>query len=122
MALEKKLLILSFTTLAVGLVGYFIFWNHWIKIIFAHAGALGLIGLLACLAGRIAAKKGFSYKKAFFLGFFPPIVLGIVADYLVDPPRPNGLPSSCGGVVSLGVVFVTIIIYSLAKSRTKREA
>lgn len=27
-------------------------------------------------------------------------LIGVITDYLVEPPRESGLPSSCGGVVS----------------------
>ncbi len=82
-----------------------------------HIGALGIIGLFACLTGAIAEKKGFNYKNAVLLGFFPSIFIGIIADYLVDAPRENGLPSSCGGIVSLGVALIVVIIYLIAKER-----
>lgn len=117
MAFTKKIFVLSIITLIVGLIGYFIFCNHWTRYIFAHIGALGIIGLFACLAGLIAEKKGLNYKKAVLLGFFPSIFLGIIADYLVEPPRENGLPSSCGGVVSLGIAIIVVVIYLIAKGR-----
>ena len=117
MTFEKKIFTLSIITLILGLIGYFIFWNHWIRYIFTHIGALGIIGLFACLAGFIAQKKGLNYRKAVLLGFFPSIFLGIIADYLIDPPRENDLPSSCGGVVCLSVAIIVVIIYLIAKKR-----
>lgn len=117
MTFTKKIFILSIITLIIGLIGYFIFWNHWTRYIFAHIGALSIIGLFACLAGAIAEKKRLNYKKAVLLGFFPSILLGIIADYLIDPPRENGLPSSCGGVVSLSVAIIVVIVYLIAKDR-----
>lgn len=117
MTFAKKIFILSIITLTIGLIGYFIFWNHWTRYIFAHIGALGIIGLFACLAGLIAQKKGLNYRKAVFFSFFPSIFFGVIAVYLVEPPRENGLPSSCGGVVSLGVAIIVVIIYLIAKKR-----
>ena len=117
MTFAKKIFLLSIITLIFGLIGYFIFWNHWIRIIFAHIGALGIIGLFACLTGAIAEKKGLNYRNAVLLGFFPSIFIGIIADYLVDPPGEYGLPSSCGGVVSLGVALIVVVIYLIAKKR-----
>jgi cell shape-determining protein MreD len=117
MTFVKKTFVLSIITLIVGLIGYFIFWNHWTRYIFTHIGALGIIGLFACLTGLIAEKKGLNYRKAVLLGFFPSILLGIIADYLIDPPRENGLPSSCGGVVSLSVAIIIVIIYLMTKKR-----
>lgn len=117
MLLSRKILLFSLITLFVGLIGYFSCRNHWIRYIFVHLGALGIIGLFAYLAGSIAARKSLNYRKAVVLEFFPPIILGIVADYLVDPPRENGMPSSCGGIVCLAVAFIVIIIYLIAKKR-----
>ena len=116
-SLAKKIFLFSLIALISGIIGYFTFWNHWIRYIFAHIGALGIIGLFAYLAGIIAVRKSLNYKNAVLLGFFPPIILGIIADYLVDPPRENGLPSSCGGVVSLAVALIVVIIYSVVKGK-----
>ena len=113
----KKIFIFSVVTLIFGLIGYLIFWNHWLKYIFVHIGALGILGFFACFAGSIAKRKGLNYRKAVLYGFFHPIVLGIIADYLVDPPRANGLPSSCGGIVSLAVALIVVIIYLTAKKK-----
>ena len=117
MTFAKKIFILSIITLIIGLIGYFIFRNHWTRYIFAHIGALGIIGLFACLAGAIAQKKGLNYRKAVLLGFFSSMFLGIIADYLVDPPRNNALPSSCGGIISLSVGLIVVVIYLFAKER-----
>lgn len=113
----KKIFIFSIITLIFGLIGYFIFLSHWLRYIFIHIGALGILGFFACFAGVIADRKGLNYRKAVLFGFFPPIVIGIIADYLVDPPRANGLPSSCGGIVSLAVALIVVIIYLTAKKK-----
>ncbi len=119
MTLTKKIFIFSIDALILGILGYFIFFDHWLRYILVHIGALGVIGLFACLTGAIAAKKGLNYKKAVLLGFFSPILIGIIADYLIDPPRENGLPSSCGGIVSLGVALIVVIIYYIIKKTEK---
>jgi len=115
MTFLKRVFILSTVTLIAGVICYFIFPDHWVKYIFIHIGALGLLGLLACIAGGIAEKKGLNYKRAVYLLFFSSLFLGIVIDYIVDPPRENGLPSSCGGIVSLGVASIVVVIYLLQK-------
>lgn len=115
--MRSKLIVISMITLIIGLIGYFAFWNHWIRIIFAHIGALGIIGLFAMFAGIISVRKGLSDKKAILLGFFPPIIFGIIAVYLVDPPRKGVLPSSCGGILSLGLALTVVIIYLALKGR-----
>jgi hypothetical protein len=115
--LAKKILIASIITFLLGLIGYFIFHDNWVKYIFAHVGALGILGLFACLTGAIARKKRFKYRNAVLISFFPPIFIGTIADYLIDPPRPNGLPSSCGGSVSLGVAIIIVIIYLIIRAK-----
>lgn len=113
----KKIFLFSLITLISGSIGYFAFWDHWIRYIFAHFAALGVIGFFSCLAGIIAARKGFSYKKAVFSGLFFPIILGIIAGYLLDPVGSARIPSSCGGTVSLGVALIVVIIYIAIKAR-----
>ena len=110
-----KVILFSLIALIIGLTGYFAFLNHWIRYIFAHVGALGVIGLFAWLAGTIAAGKGLSDKRAVLLGFFPPVILGIIAVYIVDPPKEGVIPSSCGGIVSLAVALTVVIIYLVLK-------
>jgi len=96
-----------------GLAGYIVLGGLWIRYIFAHVGGLGIIGLLACWAGAIAKKKGYSYRKAFFAGFVPPVVLGGVSACLVYALGGHG----CGGIVSLFAAFVVVLFYLLAKKR-----
>ena len=90
--MRSKLILISLITLIIGLVGYFAFWNNWTRYIFAHVGALGIIGLFAWLAGTIAARKGLNDKRAVIIGFFPPVIIGIIAVYLVDPPKEGVMP------------------------------
>lgn len=115
--MQSKLKLISLVTIISGVIGYFAFWNHWIRYIFAHVGALGIIGLIAWFAGIIAARKGLNVKRAVLLGFFPPVILGIIAVYLVDPPSEGLIPSSCGGVVSLGIALIVVIIYLAVRKR-----
>jgi hypothetical protein len=115
--MRSKIILISATALIIGLIGYFVFVNQWIRYIFAHIGALGIIGFFAWLAGTIAARKGLNDKSAVIIGFFPPVILGIFAVYLVDPPKEGVIPSSCGGIVSLGIALIVVIIYLAAKVR-----
>jgi hypothetical protein len=115
--MKSKLALISIVTFVSGLIGYFVFSNHWIRYIFAHVGALGIIALFAWLAGTIAARKGLNDKRAVIIGFFPPVILGIIAVYLVDSPKEGVIPTSCGGIVSLGIAVIVVIIYLAAKVR-----
>ena len=98
----------------IGLAGYVVFAGLWVRYIFAHIGGLGVIGLLGCLAGSIAIKKDRSYGKAFFAGFVPPIILGVIAVGLVYASGGHG----CGGIVSLSVAAVVIVFYGLIKKKS----
>jgi hypothetical protein len=114
--MRSKILLISTIAFIFGLIGYFAFFNQWIRYIFAHVGALGIISFFAWLAGNIAAKKGLNVKRAVLLGFFPPVILGIIAVYIVGPPKEGVIPSSCGGIVSLAVALTIVIIYLARKS------
>ena len=105
------MLLFFLSLIVVGLAGYVIFASPRIRYVLAHVGGLGVIGLLACWAGAVAKKKGYSYWKAFFLGFVPPIVLGIISTAAVYIMGGHG----CGGIVSLFVAAVVVLFYSLAK-------
>ena len=77
---QKRILIFSVITLVIGIIGYLIYLHQWPKYIFAHIGALGIIGIITYFIGNLADKKGLHYKKAVLLGFSLPIILGILAD------------------------------------------
>ena len=107
----------SIAGLFIGAGGYFLSGDLWFKYVFVHIGALGLIGLFAYLIGIIAKKKNLDFKRAVITGIVLPVIFGIVFDYLLDAPQSNGLPSSCGGIVSLSVIFTIIIIYLLKRKK-----
>jgi len=96
-----------------GSAGYLFCSDLWIRYLFAHIGGLGIIGLLACLAGSLAKKKGHGYWRAFYIGFVPPIALGIISVCVVHALGGHG----CGGIVSLSVATAIILFYSLTKKR-----
>ena len=96
-SMRSKVILFSLITLIIGSIGYFVIWSHWIKYIFAHIGAVGIIWL------------------------FPPLILGIIAVYLVDPPKQGVLPESCGGIVSLGTALIVAIMYLATKKRKALE-
>jgi hypothetical protein len=97
----------------VGLSGYVVFTNLWIRYIFAHVGGLGILGLFSCWAASLAFKKGYSYLNALFLGFVLPIGLGVISVGVVYSSGGHG----CGGIVSLFFSIIVILFYSLAKKR-----
>jgi len=114
---ESKLHLLFLGLLSIGFVGYFALRKLWIGFVLGHAAALGIMGFYGCLAGAIAKKKGYSYGRAFQIGFFLPIILGGISAFLFLPSGPRGLPLTCGGWVSLAAGIVVVISYSFLKKR-----
>jgi len=111
--MKKWIFMLFAGLLIIGAAGYFAFPNPWQRYFFAHAGGLGILGLLALLTGIIAERKGFNFKLAFGLGFALPTLMGILAVLIVQLYGGRG----CGGIVSLAASFLTISFYGLARKR-----
>jgi hypothetical protein len=114
---ESKLHLFFLGLLSIGFVGYFALRKSWIGFALGHAAALGIMGFYGSLTGAIAEKKGYSYNRAFQIGFFLPIVLGVISAFLFLPSGPRGLPLTCGGWVSLAAGIVVVISYSFVKKR-----
>jgi hypothetical protein len=112
---ESKLHLLFLGLLSIGFVGYFALRKLWIGFALGHAAALGIMGFYGSLAGAIAKKKGYSYNRAFQIGFFLPIILGGISALFFLPSGPRGLPLTCGGWVSLAAGIVVVISYSFVK-------
>ena len=113
----KWMLLVSLGLLIIGCIGYFssprgllIFY------VFAHLGALGLLGLFGSAAGVLARKKLRGYWTAFLLGSLLPIILGIVAVLAFWLGEEGHL--YCGGSVSLAVATLVAVFYLLAKKKT----
>lgn len=122
MSFESKLHLLFLGLLSISFIGYFALRELWIGFIFAHVAALGIMGFYGCLAGAIAKKKGYTYGRAFQIGFFLPIILGGISAFLFVPSGQRGLPLTCGGWVALAAGIVVVISYSFVKKKdTGRE-
>ena len=112
--MKKRMFILFAGVLVIGIEGFYVFSDQWLRYVFAHAGGLGIMGFLGMLAGAIAARKGYNYTRALGLGFALPIMLGILAVLVVHGSGGNG----CGGIVSLAASFLVIAFYGFAKGKT----
>ncbi len=119
-SLENKLPLLFLGLLSISFIGYFAFQKHWFGIIFAHFAAVSIMGFYGCLAGSIAKKKGYSFRRAYQIGFFLPIVLGGISAFLFVSQE-SSLPITCGGWISLAAGIVIVIIYSFIKHNIKRN-
>ena len=114
---ESKVQLLFLGLLSISFVGYFALRKLWIGFIFGHTAALSIMGFYGCLAGAIAKKKGYSYGRAFQIGFFLPIILGAISAFLFAPESERGLPLTCGGWVALAAGIVVVISYVFIKNR-----
>ena len=114
---QKWTLLFSLGLLIVGSAGYLLLHrDFWIFYVFAHLGALGVIGLLASSAGTLARKKRRGYWRAFSLVTVLSIFSGIVAVLIFSLGEEAQL--YCGGSVSLAIAILMIISYWLAKKKT----
>jgi hypothetical protein len=111
---ERRLPLLFLGLLIISVIGYLTIRNLWVGFMFAHLGGFSIMGLFACLAGIIARKKNYSYRKAFLLGLFLPIILGLVGVLVIFPPNPE---LACGGSASLGTALLVVVFYSALKKK-----
>lgn len=95
--------------LLVGVVGVLAYDTRWVEAVANHLWGLGTLGLLGCLAARIAKKKGRDYRRAFLLGSLLPIVLGTLAALGVYLATRFVY---CGGGVALLSAVVVILGYA----------
>ena len=113
----KWTILLSAGLLIAGSAGYFTLQRGtWPFYAFAHLGALGVVGLLACLAGRLAKTKLRGYWTAFLAVTVLSIASGVVAVLAVFWSRGGEL--CCGGSVSLPVAILVIAVYALTRKRS----
>jgi peptidoglycan/LPS O-acetylase OafA/YrhL len=110
----------SLGLLIIGIIGYFsLNRDLWLFYVFAHVGALGVIGLLAGVAGFVAKKKQRSYWKAFVVVTVSSIVSGLIAVLILFAGEEGQL--YCGGTVSLAVAIVLIILYLFMKKKASLQ-
>ncbi len=114
---EKWAALASLGLLIVGSTGYLsLRGESRIYYVFAHLGALGVIGLLAHATGLLAKKKRRSFWRAFFLAALFPIIAGIAAVLIFLLGEEGQL--YCGGSVSLAVAVLIVVFYLLAKKKS----
>lgn len=114
---EKWSALASLGLLIVGSTGYLsLRGESRIYYVFAHVGALGVIGLLAYATGLLAKKKRRNFWRAFLLAAFFPIISGITAVLIFVLGEEGQL--YCGGSVSLAVAFLIFVFYLLAKKKS----
>ena len=114
--IEKRMLLISISLFITGSIGYFsINRDLWVFYLFAHTGALGVLGLFGSLAGTLARRKFRGFWTAFSLGCLLPIISGIVAVLIFRIGVDGHL--YCGGSVSLAVALLVIVFYTLVRNK-----
>lgn len=111
---EKRLPLLFTGILMASVIGYLTMRQLWIGFIFAHLGGLSIVGLFACLAGVLARRKNYSYRKAFFIGLCLPVILGFAGVLVIFPPNPD---LACGGSASLGASLLIVLFYAALRKK-----
>lgn len=119
---KKQVFLIALGLLIVGTIGYFALHNFPVMYLFAHMGALGVIGLFGVLTGFISEKKGRSFWWAFSLNFYLPIILGLLAVFLVYFMKGGENAIYCGGSISLAVAILLVISYLLVRKRNVTPA
>lgn len=113
---ERVTAALSLGLLVAGAAGYFtLSRGDWLFLVSAHAGALGVLGLLGSATGALARKKKRGFYPAFATGVVLPVVLGLAAVaifYFRD-----GGQLYCGGAVSLPVSLAVLGVFALVRSK-----
>jgi hypothetical protein len=118
-SLESKIQLLFLGLLSISFLFNYALRDELIGLIFAHTAALSIMGFYGCLAGAVAKKKGFSYGRAFLIGFFLPIISGVVSAFLIGPAEQINLPFTCGGWTSLAAGIIVVFVYVFAKKKDK---
>jgi len=112
--MRKRAFMLLVGLMLIGIEGYFIFADRWLRLAFAHLGGLGILGFLGLLAGTAAVRKGYGFRRAFILGFAMPGLLGSLAVLAVHLSGGRG----CGGIVCLAASFSVIAFYGLVRKKS----
>ena len=115
--MSGRVCLLSGMLMAVGFGGGIALEDGWVSFALHHVGALGASALLACAAAVIASRKGRGFWKAFSSALLIPILLGVIAAYLVPPAEDGVRPAACGGSVSLSVTLFFILAWALVRRR-----
>ena len=115
---NKSMLIFFSLFFVFGTIGLSLFGLNISGYIFAHIGALGLLGFFGLGATYFANKKGYSDKLALNLAFSLAIIAGFLETIFVFLFVENE-QFVCGGAASLIVAFIVLITYMLLKSKIR---
>ena len=105
----------SLAALVIGAAGWLLLdRGPWVFYLFAHLGALGIMGLFGAATGELARRKQRAWWPAFLLGSLLPAAMGIGAVLLLWLGKDGHL--YCGGSVCLAVAILNVGIFSLVRT------
>ena len=115
--MARRIVWYSLGLMIVGFASGFALREGRLSFMLYHIGGLGAAGFLACASAAIARRKGYDYWRAWLLAFFLPLIVGLVAAYLVPPENNESRPAACGGSVSLALGLIFIAVWALMRRR-----
>jgi hypothetical protein len=107
----------SLGSIVIGFAGGYMLHDGWLSFVLYHIGGLGAVALFACASAAIAAKNGYRYWMVWLTALLLPVILGLIAAYLLPPGDEGMRPAACGGSVSLGAGLILIIVWSVIGRR-----
>ena len=110
-AIARRTIWYSLGLIVIGFAGGYALREGWLSFVLYHIGGLGAIGLLACASAAIVEKNGYGYRRAWLISLALPLLLGLIAAYLVPPDDQATRPAACGGSVSLGVGLILVAVW-----------
>ena len=109
----------SLGLIIIGFGGGYALREGWLSFVLYHIGGLGATGLLACASAAIARNKGYDYWRAWLLAFLAPLLLGLIAAYLVPLGEHESRPAACGGSVSLALGLISVAVWAFMRRRQR---
>lgn len=117
--MARRVIWYSLGLVIVGFGGGYALPEGWPGFVLYHIGGLGTVGLLACASATIARNKGYNYRQTWLLALLLPVVLGLIAAYLVPPGNHESRPAACGGSVSLALGLVFVAVWAFMRRRRR---
>ena len=115
--MARRLTWYSLGLIVIGFGGGLLLGEGWRSFVLYHIGGLGATGLLACASAAIARSKGYGFWRAWLLALFLPMLVGLIAAYLVPPGDDESRPAACGGSVSLALGLIFIAGWAILRRR-----